>query len=279
MGQVERLATVGVVICAYDEEAHIGRLLRSLKAQTLRPSEVIVVDDGSRDRTASIADREGVRVIRLPHRGPALGKNIGTASARTDIVVFLDGDMACGPRFLERLTAPIRTEAAVGTFTRDIYVGNPENRWAAAYAVMRRLRNGRLLPDNGPPTWDNFRAIRRDAFLSVGGYDDVGYGEDRTVSRKLGSHAVAADDAVCFHFNPSSPTEIFFNGRWIGRGPQIREIDPPWRDHLPHRVARWLARDLRELPPATAVIARAAYHLGVLIGLAESTIDPRRHWK
>lgn len=274
-----RDARISVVICVYNEDAHIRRLLRSLNRQSLLPAEVIVVDDGSTDSTSTIARNESARVIRCAHRGPAVGRNLGAKLATGEIIVFLDGDMECTPEFLERLTAPIRDGLGIGTFTREIYVANGNNRWARAYAVMRQHQGDRLLPEDFPDTWDNFRAIDRQAFLSAGGYDDVGYGEDRTVARKLHATATVAPGAICFHYNPDSPREIFTNGRWIGRGQQIRELDSPWRDHLPHRVLRWLANDRREIALATAIVARGTYHAGVLLGLAESTLWPSRHWK
>lgn len=272
-------ASVSVIICAFNEEEHIGRLLNSLNNQTRQPTEVIVVDDGSTDETSAIAMSHGMRTLRVPHRGPAVGRNIGAAAAGGEVLVFLDGDMACAPRFIERLVQPI-LDGAVGSFTRDMYVGNPTNRWARAYSAMRGLEHGRLLPETFPDHWDNFRAIRRNAFLSVGGNDDVGYGEDRTVARKLREQAVVAPGAECVHFNPSTLRDIFFNGRWIGRGPQLRGIRPPWRDHLPHRVVRWTLRDIRAgLPPALAGISRAAYHLGVVSGLLDSVVRSGHHWK
>jgi glycosyltransferase involved in cell wall biosynthesis len=272
-------AAVSVVICAFNEAEHIGRLLDSLTNQTLQPAEVIVVDDGSTDKTGGLATLKGVRTVRVPHRGPARGRNIGAHAATGDILVFLDGDMACTPRFIERLGQPI-IAGAIGSFTREIYIGNLSNPWSRAYAKIRGLEHGRLLPATFPGCWDNFRASRRDAFLGVGGNDDVGYGSDRTVARKLRERAVVAPGAECFHFNPSSLYEIFSNGRWIGRGPQIRDIRPPWRDHLPHRVIRWTRRDIRAgLPGTVATAARTAYHLGVVVGLLDSVLRPGRHWK
>src|SRR4051812_20390437 len=97
--------TISVVVCAYNEEKHIGRLLSSLTRQTLRPGEIIVIDDGSRDRNGDIARQAGAIVCRQLHRGPAVGRNAGAARASGDILVFLDGDMACAGTFLERLTA------------------------------------------------------------------------------------------------------------------------------------------------------------------------------
>ena len=272
-------ATVSVVICAFNEAEHIGRLLSSLADQTRPPSEVIVVDDGSTDETAAIAEAHEALTLKVAHRGPARGRNLGARVASGDILVFLDGDMACTPRFVELLVRPI-VAGATGSFTREIYVGNQSNRWARAYSIMRGLDGGRLLPPSFPDAWDNFRAIRRDAFLSVGGNDDVGYGEDRTAARKLDEPAVVAPGAECLHFNPSSLHEIFTNGRWIGRGVQIRQVSPPWRDHLPNRVLRWALRDIRAgMPAGVAVAARAAYHLGVTAGLVDSVLRPHVHWK
>jgi glycosyltransferase involved in cell wall biosynthesis len=272
-------ASISVVISAFNEAEHIARLLQSLRRQSRQPAEMIVVDDGSVDRTAAIVASMEVTALRVPHRGPAVGRNIGARAASGDVLVFLDGDMACAPQFIERLVQPI-IDGAIGTFTRDIYVGNPSNRWSRCYSTMRGLEQGRLLPSTFPSSWDNFRAIRRDAFLSVGGYDDVGYGEDRTVAAKLRAHAVVAPGAECWHFNPSSLREIFSNGRWIGRGPQIRRVRPPWRDHTLPRVVGSIRRDIRSgLPPMLAVAGRAAYHLGVVVGLLDSVVRPGRHWK
>ena len=62
--------SVSVVVAAYNEEEHIAGLLTSLRAQTHPVHEVLVADDGSRDRTARIAEGMGAHVFRLRHRGP-----------------------------------------------------------------------------------------------------------------------------------------------------------------------------------------------------------------
>lgn len=270
---------MSVVVAAYDEEEHIGRLLTSLQSQTWPSLEVLVADDGSRDRTAEIAEQMGAQVLRLPHRGPALARNTAAQEARGEVLVFLDGDMSCAPEFIERLVAPILSGEATGTFTRELYLGNPENRWARAYGALRWSPPDRLLPANFPDRWANFRAVRRDRFLAVGGYDDVGYGEDMTLAPKLGEDALAADGAVCFHHQPTSLREIFTNGRWVGRGAAIRELPHPWLAHsLP--VVTWIAfRQIRSGRTPWVLPARVVYHLGVWLGLARSALAPARHWK
>ncbi len=187
--------------------------------------------------------------------------------------------MACDAPFLDRLTDPIRSGEAVGTYTRDIRVGNPENPWARCYSAIRRHAFPLLLPADSPERWDNFRAIEKQQFLAVGGYDDVGYGEDRTVARKLGAHAVVAPEATCAHFNPDSLQEIFENGRWIGRGHDIEALRRPWRANTPWLATRRGVQDLRKGAPRRVIAARLAYHLGITVGYASKRLRPGRHWK
>src|SRR4051794_2793287 len=99
-------ATVSVVICAFNEAEHVDRLLSSLAVQTRPPLEVLVVDDGSTDHTSAIAKSQGALVLRVAHRGPARGRNLGARIASGDILIFLDGDMSCEPRFIEMLVRP-----------------------------------------------------------------------------------------------------------------------------------------------------------------------------
>jgi glycosyltransferase involved in cell wall biosynthesis len=275
-----RTSTVSVVVAAYNEEAHIPRLIASLRGQSLPPNEVIVIDDGSTDSTAPIAESGGASVIQTEHRGPAHARNVGARAASGDILVFLDGDMAAAPEFVDRVTAPIRGKPqAVGTFSKEIYIGNPENQWARCYAVIRRLAFPRLLPPEFPNRWANYRAVRRADFLAVGGYDDVGYGEDMTLAPKLGELALAAPGAVCFHFNPSRLSEIFENGRWIGRGHDIADVANPWIDNSPWTAWKKAMHDLRAGAGWRILAARLAYHLGLSIGLLQRQIDPTRHSK
>jgi glycosyltransferase involved in cell wall biosynthesis len=271
--------TVSVCVAAYNEERHIGKLLDSLAEQTLPPLEVVVADDGSTDRTAAMAEGRGATVLRLAHRGPAVARNAAARAARGEVLALVDADVSCAPDYLERLVAPIVEGRAVGTFSREMYLANPENRWARAYAALSWSPPDRLLPADFPDRWNVFQAIQRDRFLAVGGYDDVGYGEDTTVAEKLGELAVVAPGAVCFHHHPDSVREIFENGRWVGRGAAIRTLPRPWRAHFMPRVIRLAVRQILEGRTPWVLPARAVYHSGVWLGLAESSLRPRRHWK
>jgi len=87
-----------VVIPAYDEAERIVHTLERIDAwrrQTERDVEVIVVDDGSRDDTAALAQSVGwVRVLQEAHRGKACAVRAGMLAARGDLVLFSDADLA-----------------------------------------------------------------------------------------------------------------------------------------------------------------------------------------
>ena len=87
-------APVSCIVPAYNAERFLAETLDSILAQTHRPLEIIVVDDGSTDRTAEIAEGYGpdVTCIRTENRGAASAKNTGIAAAKGSFLSFLDDD-------------------------------------------------------------------------------------------------------------------------------------------------------------------------------------------
>ena len=100
---------VSVVIPAYQAEAFLGRTLASVARQTYRDFEVIVVDDGSRDQTARVAEeflvKENIqgRCIRQENRKIAGARNTGIRSAQGEFIALLDHDDLWMPEKLERV--------------------------------------------------------------------------------------------------------------------------------------------------------------------------------
>src|SRR6187455_3199628 len=93
MSSSEHKPLVTVVMAAYNSAEFIGPGLDSLFAQDWHDFETIVVDDGSSDNTADIAESyEGVRCIRQENSGPAAARNAGIAAARGDFVANFDSD-------------------------------------------------------------------------------------------------------------------------------------------------------------------------------------------
>jgi GT2 family glycosyltransferase len=105
---------ISVVICSFNGAETIGDALAA--AQQLRYSnfEIIVVDDGSTDQTAAIAQDHGVRVIRQRNRGLSAARNAGWRAARGEIVAFLDDDAAPDPHWLQYLAHAFTTSDFAG---------------------------------------------------------------------------------------------------------------------------------------------------------------------
>ena len=105
---------VSVVMPAHDEEAFIAEALRSVLAQTYRPVEVIVVDDGSHDRTAEIAAAHGVRLLCQEHQGPAAARNAGLAVAAGSYWTIFDADDVMPRERLSRQVAQLERDPQLG---------------------------------------------------------------------------------------------------------------------------------------------------------------------
>ena len=156
---------VSVVIPALNEEEPIGDVVRAIPREIA--SEVIVVDNGSTDRTAEVARAVGARVVAEPRRGygRACRAGVDAVSKNAEIVVFLDGDGSDCPELMSRLVDPISEGAydfVIGSRTRgrrekgsmnfqQVFAGR-----LAGWAL--RALYGVRYTDMCP-----FRAIRRDA--------------------------------------------------------------------------------------------------------------------
>jgi glycosyltransferase involved in cell wall biosynthesis len=91
---------VSVVIPAFNAERTVGRVVEALRRQERAPAEILVVDDGSRDRTGAVAEEAGARVLRNdPPRHAGGARNVGWEAATQPVVVFLDSDAVPAPGF------------------------------------------------------------------------------------------------------------------------------------------------------------------------------------
>lgn len=124
-----------MIIPCLDEEAAVGQLVAALR-QNLAPSaRIIVVDNGSRDRTAEVAMAAGAEVISEPRRGYGQACLAGVRACKEGIAVFLDGDGADHPEDVARVVAPIKEGSA------DLVVGARRNREAGSMTTAQRFGN------------------------------------------------------------------------------------------------------------------------------------------
>lgn len=158
-----------VIVAALNEEEAIGRVIHSIPRDIA--DEIVVVDNGSTDRTTQVAHSAGARVIHEPQRGYGRAYRAGlrAISPHCQIVVFLDGDGSDCPEMMSRLVQPIVNgthDFVIGSRTRGRRERGSMNfhQVFAGYLVgfFLRILYGVRSTDMGP-----FRAIRRDALDSL----------------------------------------------------------------------------------------------------------------
>ncbi|KIL97829.1 putative glycosyl transferase [Paramagnetospirillum magnetotacticum MS-1] len=172
-------ADVSVVMPAFNNADTVGRALASIAAQTLRPMEVIVVDDGSTDETAqavrAMAGRMNgirLRLFRQPNQGAGAARNRAVAAAQSTWLAFLDADDEWLSPKIERSMAVLAAGDLV-MCSHNLFNVGPESE------VLNDSR-ARWLRNPADPYRSLFLrgfissstvVVRRDAVLAVGGFD------------------------------------------------------------------------------------------------------------
>jgi len=184
-----RYADVTVVLPALDEEQALPRVLAELPAV----GQVIVVDNGSTDRTAEVARAQGATVLFEPRRGYGLACKAGIAHAAARgarVLVILDADHSDHPEELSLLVDPIledRADMVLGERTSRAEPGSlmPQQRLGnmLATALIAR-RTGHRYRDMGP-----FRALRMESLLALEMEDDS-YGWNVEMQMKAVRHGL-----------------------------------------------------------------------------------------
>lgn len=188
---------ISVVIPSYNRANLLPFTLKAILAQTLPPSEVIVVDDGSVDDTLSVLARylPRVRVISIKNSGSIVARNVGLREAVAPVVAFCDSDDLWRPDFLKQMAALWRAEprmlVAYANFNtvRDDIWGNaakfdaaPPGFWTSLHSVGDGLGMfdqpvvGRLV--GFQPFFPSACVVDRSAMIDAGGWDE---GVGRTV--------------------------------------------------------------------------------------------------
>ena len=108
-------ASVSVVIPVYNGEKFLGEAIASLLRQTIRPHEIILVDDGSTDRTPQVAAAFGQQVCyyRQERQGPPAARNFGLAKATGKWISMLDSDDVWPDNSLELQLTPVKVDPSI----------------------------------------------------------------------------------------------------------------------------------------------------------------------
>jgi glycosyltransferase involved in cell wall biosynthesis len=179
--QSKRAARVSVIIPVYNGAATIDRALKSVFAQTFTDFEIVVVDDGSTDRTRAIVEQyardygDRVRLVEQPNSGQSAARNNGIRHSEGEFIAFLDADDDWLPRKLELTVAAMLADPDAALVYSDMIVVNEAG---------EEFRRSQIGPDTAhAPTMDEMLAriwpimpstvvARRAAFDRTGGFSE-----------------------------------------------------------------------------------------------------------
>jgi rSAM/selenodomain-associated transferase 2 len=169
---------LSIIVPVLNEEAGIAAALQALVPLRARGAEVIVVDGGSADRTAALAEPLCDRLIVAP-RGRAAQMNAGAGAAHGDVLLFLHADTQL-PADADRLIVAGLAQAGRGWGRFDVRIAG-QHPLLPLIAVLMNLRS-RL---TGIATGDQAIFVDKAAFAAVGGYPEIALMEDIVLSRRL----------------------------------------------------------------------------------------------
>jgi glycosyltransferase involved in cell wall biosynthesis len=247
---------VSAVVPTRNSAATLEACLRSLRSQTLRDVEIIVVDDLSRDATPAIARHYADTVVsRSASRSAA--RNLGLAASRGEFCLALDSDMTLAPNGLERSVAAARAEGAA-VVVPEIAVG--DGFWGRALAFNRNLSmEDQLDGRDGHP-----RLFPRAPLLELGGWDpDLVYAEDADLTLRWRAHGgrITVADTRVYH-RESAPNLRDIYAKWKF----YYETWPRFRAKHPEYPASSFGREVRRSYARRAGLSEVARHPALAAG-------------
>lgn len=209
------------IIPALNEETHIGGVLDSISMNVGGhfSYEVIVVDNGSEDRTMEIAEINGANCLYAPGCTISTLRNMGVSEASFEILVFLDADVYLGAGWGGRIGMVIeRLHSQPNLVTGSLYGISEQNNWIERIWFAPRTSSREQKYING-----GHLILHRNLFAKVGGFDpSLETGEDYEFcirAKRMGAKIENDPELRVVHAGYPKSIKIFFNReRWHGRG-------------------------------------------------------------
>jgi GT2 family glycosyltransferase len=275
-----RAPRVSVVVCAYNAERTMEACLASLEHLNYPDYEVVVVNDGSKDRTLEIAERFGYcRIISQPNMGLSVARNVGAEAATGEIVAYTDSDCVADADWLTYLVARMEDSELVACGGPNF--PPPEDSLVpAAVAVSPGGPTHVLLSDDVAEHIAGCNmAFRRDVLLRLGGFDPVyrAAGDDVDICWRLqdaGYTIGFSPAAVVWHFRRNTVQAYIGQQRGYGKAEALVYSKHPFRFNL-FGQAKWLGRIYGDLSTALLLSRRPLIYSGTFgRGLFQTLYEP-----
>lgn len=216
--RIRKFPRITILIPAYNEEHHIAETVSSvLKLEYPSKLEIIVLDDGSKDRTYAVAKHFPVKVVKLDHGGKAAALNRGIKMASGDVIVTLDADSMPEKNALTELI-PYLNDPEVGAVSSALKVHSPTNilqqfQWIEYISgiLQRKMMSilGVLYIIPGP-----LSAYKKWVFDKIGGFDVGNITEDTEMGLRLLYNNIKVENCPTAVVHTIAPENI--NG-WVAQ--------------------------------------------------------------
>ena len=202
---------VCVIIPTLNEEEFIGKLIDSINSNSFKEKEIIVVDDGSTDKTVEIAKQKGAKVfVNSPaRRGPSFGWNFASKKTDAEILCILGADFFISDKDFIKKAVQAFDETTVAVYT--------------AYTTIQDTLIEKIVTKKQGISFEP-RFVRKDVFLKLGGFPLIGFGEDQIFSYKLKKYIKennlkekTVKDAFFSGHGVHSLSEMYKQAVWYGK--------------------------------------------------------------
>lgn len=236
-------ARCSIVIRAYNEEKHIGRLLSGILQQTVREVQIILVDSGSTDATLAVASRFPVEVVHIRPQEFTFGRslNLGIAQARADVVVMASAHVyPVYPDWLERLIEPFEDPQIAVAYGKQ---RGAETTQYSEHQVFRRWFPDHSTRRQAHPFCNNANAAIRRALWEQHAYDELLTGlEDLAWARwaqSQGYGVAYVAEAEVVHVHQETWRGIY--NRYRREGMAFKQIYPQEHFRFTDFVRLWVS--------------------------------------
>ncbi|AFY59002.1 putative glycosyltransferase [Rivularia sp. PCC 7116] len=184
--------TVSVIIPVYNGGTNFRHCLSSLTQVVTPSTEIIVVADGDTDGSSLVAEEFGLKVIKLPiSGGPGRARNLGAWAAKGDIIFFVDADVVISQKAISQVQRAFDAQpdlaAVIGSYDDAPGASN----FLSQYKNLFHHYTHQKAREEASTFWGACGAIRREIFLSIGGFDES-YRRPSIEDIELGSRLKAA---------------------------------------------------------------------------------------
>jgi len=241
--------TLSIVIRAFNEEKHIGRLLYGITQQTLKNVEIILVDSGSTDKTLEIASQYPVKVVHITPEEFTFGRSLnrGIAATSGEIVVITSAHCyPVYPDWLEKLSKPFQNENVALVYGRQI---GGETNYYSEHQFFRKYFPDNSVSEQGHPYSHNANAAIRRSLWEEHPYNELLTGlEDLAWSSWALDEGYTIDyvaEAEVVHQHEETMRQVY--RRYKREAIAMKQILPESRFTFRHFLSMWIKTSLLDL--------------------------------